>query len=96
MHPSLPLTAFEEYMLRDDRPAHPMDFFIRLRFTGRLDRSAVAAAWHRALMRRGAEGLFLLGRVGLGHIDPYCELPTFETAPDCSEECSAPVGLPVR
>ena len=51
MHPSLPLTAFEEYMLRDDRPAHPMDFFIRLRFTGRLDRSAVAAAWHRALMR---------------------------------------------
>ena len=32
--PALPLVPFEEYMLLDDRPAYPMNFFLRLRFAG--------------------------------------------------------------
>jgi hypothetical protein len=35
----LPLAAFEHYMLVDDRPAYPMTFFLRLRFTGNFERS---------------------------------------------------------
>lgn len=34
----LPLAAFEEYMVRDDRPTYPMSIVARLRFTGHLDR----------------------------------------------------------
>ena len=41
---ALPLTAFEEYMLRDDRPNYPMNIIARLRFAGQLDRRATAAA----------------------------------------------------
>ena len=43
MHSSLPLTAFEEYMLRDDRPSHPMNFFIRLHSRG----VSIARPWGR-------------------------------------------------
>ena len=35
----LPLTAFEEYMFRDDRPACPMSMVARLRFGGAGSRS---------------------------------------------------------
>jgi hypothetical protein len=40
----LPLTAFEEYMLWDDRPTYPMSIVARLRFAGQLDRAATAEA----------------------------------------------------
>jgi len=40
----LPLTCFEEYMLCDDRPSHPMLGIARLRFSGHLDRNAFEAA----------------------------------------------------
>jgi len=40
----LPLTAFEEYMLWDDRPNYPMSIFARLKFSGQLDRRATAEA----------------------------------------------------
>ncbi len=40
----LPLAAFEEYMLRDDRPKYPMGIVARLRFRGRLDRQAAQSA----------------------------------------------------
>ena len=40
----LPLVAFEDYMLADDRPAFPMTLFVRLRFGGELDRRAFTAA----------------------------------------------------
>ena len=33
----LPLAAFEEYLLADDRPGYPMNCFLRLRFRGGLD-----------------------------------------------------------
>ncbi|MEK6246596.1 MAG: hypothetical protein N2C12_00355 [Planctomycetales bacterium] len=35
---------FEEYMVVDDRPSFPMNFFLRLKFTGCLDRSALGQA----------------------------------------------------
>ncbi|MGE0607028.1 MAG: WS/DGAT domain-containing protein [Pirellulales bacterium] len=47
----LPLTPFEEYMLCDDRPAHPMTGFFRLRFSGRLERPSLEAALRLAVSR---------------------------------------------
>lgn len=47
----LPLKPFEDYMLADDRPAYPMEFFMRLRFAGRFDRAALEAALATALSR---------------------------------------------
>jgi hypothetical protein len=48
----LRLTAFEEYMLADDRPAYPMDAYLRMRFSaGRFDRAALAGAFEAALAR---------------------------------------------
>ena len=47
----LPLVPFEEYMLLDDRPAYPMDFFFRLRFSGRFDRSTLDSAFDVATAR---------------------------------------------
>ena len=40
----LPLVTFEEYMFLDDRPAYPANIFVRLRFSGHLERSALKAA----------------------------------------------------
>ena len=48
---SLPLTAFEEYMLRDDRPAYPMSIVARLRFAGALHPPAANAALKAAIAR---------------------------------------------
>jgi len=47
----LPLTCFEEYMLREDCPAYPMLGFFRLRFTGFLDREAFEESVDRAVER---------------------------------------------
>jgi NRPS condensation-like uncharacterized protein len=47
----LPLTPFEEYMLRDDRPSAPMDFFVRLRFSGHFTRSALQSALRTTIDR---------------------------------------------
>ena len=47
----LPLTAFEQYMLRDDRPAYPMTFEMRARLSGAADRAALEAALEEALSR---------------------------------------------
>lgn len=45
----LPLAPFEHYMLADDRPDHPMSFFIQLTFLGRFDRPQLNAALQAAL-----------------------------------------------
>ena len=47
----LPLAAFEEYMLRDDRPKYPMSIIARLRFTGQLDRRATTEALETVVAR---------------------------------------------
>ena len=47
----LPLTAFEEYMLRDDRPKYPMSMIARLSFAGQLDRQATTEALETAVAR---------------------------------------------
>lgn len=41
----LDLTAFEEYMLADDRPSHPMSFFVRLKIGGSLAPARVKAGF---------------------------------------------------
>jgi len=40
----LPLVPFESYMLADDRPAYPMNTFLRLRLSGQFDRTALETA----------------------------------------------------
>ncbi len=47
----LPLAAFEEYMLWDDRPQYPMSIIARLRFAGPLQRRATAEALETAVAR---------------------------------------------
>ena len=47
----LPLAPFEQYMLTDDCAAYPADFFVRLRFAGRMDRPALEAAAAAAVQR---------------------------------------------
>jgi hypothetical protein len=48
---SLPLTAMEEFFFWDDRPAYPCSSFVRLRFSGCLDRAAFQRAVDTALSR---------------------------------------------
>ena len=48
---SLPLTAFEEYMLCDDRPAYPKTGVFRFEFSGRLNGPAFEAALNTAVQR---------------------------------------------
>ena len=47
----LPLAAFEEYMLWDDRPQYPMSIIARLRFAGHLQRRATAEALETVVAR---------------------------------------------
>lgn len=47
----IPLTAFEEYMVLDGTASHPMEFFFRLRFAGRLDVDALRSACEETLAR---------------------------------------------
>lgn len=46
-----PLVPFEDYLLADDRSDHPMNFFYRMKFSGRLDRQAFEDALAIALAR---------------------------------------------
>ncbi len=45
----MPLAPFEHYMLADDCPDHPMNFFVQLKFQGRFDRPQLNAALKTAL-----------------------------------------------
>lgn len=47
----LPLAPFEEYMLIDDRPTHPMSFFLKLTFSGPCDPAALGIALPLVLQR---------------------------------------------
>jgi hypothetical protein len=48
---SLPLTTMEEFLYWEDRPAYPWSCFVRLRFSGRLDRTAFEAAVRTVVAR---------------------------------------------
>jgi len=48
---SLPLTAFERYMLTDDCPEYPMTFTVRMKFSGRFDEAAFRRAVRRTVAR---------------------------------------------
>lgn len=47
----LSLSPFEEYMLLDDRPDHPMSFVLRFRFQGVFDRDVFRSATRTVLQR---------------------------------------------
>ncbi len=47
----LPLSYFENYMLVDDRPTHPMSIFVDLRLSGDLHQGAFVPAYEQALDR---------------------------------------------
>jgi hypothetical protein len=47
----LHLTSFENYMLMDDRPRHPMTFIVQMEFSGALNQGAMEAAIPLALSR---------------------------------------------
>lgn len=80
----LPLVAFEDYMLADDRQDYPMHFGLRLRFVGRLDRGAVV----QALRVASARHPLLTARIGGAgsrgrfwhHPLPAQEIPLRETS----------------
>lgn len=61
----LPLTPFEEYILRDGTPSHPLDFFYRLSFDGPPDRGAVATAAAEAFRRHPLLAARVEERAGL-------------------------------
>jgi hypothetical protein len=47
----MPLTPLEEYFLHEDRQAYPWSFFVRLDFTGRIDRQAAEKSLNRCMGR---------------------------------------------
>jgi hypothetical protein len=47
----LKLAAFERYLLTDDRPGYPMNFFVRMKFQGVFHRTALESAVGMALIR---------------------------------------------
>jgi len=51
MNFSLPLVPFEEYMLVDDRPSHPMSFFLQLTFSGVCDPATLETSLQMAIRR---------------------------------------------
>lgn len=48
----LPLAPFEAYQLADDHPGSPMNFYFRLQFTGRVDRTRLEQALGRVVRRQ--------------------------------------------
>jgi hypothetical protein len=50
-NPQLPLTTYEQYMLYDDSPTYPMQFFLRFRFTGDVDVQTLRLCLAAALCR---------------------------------------------
>ncbi|MCY2991166.1 MAG: chromosome condensation protein [Planctomycetota bacterium] len=47
----LPLTTMEEFLFWEDRPAYPWCCFVRMRFAGQLERTALEAALRTTLQR---------------------------------------------
>ncbi len=50
-HAAWPVSAFEHYMLADDRPDFAMTCFVRCRFAGHFDRLRFESAWREAVVR---------------------------------------------
>lgn len=60
----LALVPFESYMLADDRPAYPMNFFFRLGFAGVLREDRFNDAWRAAVARHPLLGAVVERRRG--------------------------------
>ncbi len=94
----LPLAPFEEYMLSDDRPAYPMNFFCRVRFSGRLDRRAFESVLQASVARHPllAVSVRKLPRNRFQWIADETTAPTVrwqEKLPDDSFPHAAPINL---
>lgn len=85
----LPLVPFEEYMLADDRPAYPMNFFFRLRFTGFLDPGALDAALAAAVVRHPLLGATACREKGRRQWQPVATQP-----PVCRLDSGPSAALP--
>ena len=57
----LPLTPFERFMLQDDRPDHPMTFYIEMALAGQLDPQVLREAVRTAVDRNPLLGARLAG-----------------------------------
>lgn len=68
----LPLTAFEEHMLLDDRPSHPMVIVARFDFVDDSPPASLAAAFHTTLLQEP----LLTARVKHGRLGRPCWFPT--------------------
>lgn len=87
---SLPLTTMEEFLYWEDRPAYPWSCFVRMRFSGCLDRAAFESAVRTVLARHP----LLTAKVetlGRGRLRWYT---VDDPAPAIKWE-SAPVGGPL-
>jgi NRPS condensation-like uncharacterized protein len=84
MHLSFPLTTMEEFLYWEDRPAYPWSCFVRMEFSGRLDRAAfektvrVLLERHPMLASKVANGG---GRLHWSAVENPAPIIRWETAP---------------
>jgi hypothetical protein len=78
----LKLNVFERYMWADDRPNSPMSFFVRVLFSGKLDRVSFVTALDAALQQHPLLHARLTGRHAreLAWIESPKRLPWFDVA----------------
>lgn len=82
----LPLAPFENYMLADDRPAYPMNFFFRLGFAGRLSEADFRAAWSVAVHRHPLLSALVVRQAGRPRWVATGELPSVTWSNESSAE----------
>jgi NRPS condensation-like uncharacterized protein len=87
----LPLAPFEHYMLCDDRPAHPMHFFFRLGFAGRLHEADFRSAWQTAVHRHPLLCAQVDRQVGRPRWMPAQGVPRLDWTTDTS--AAIPAGM---
>lgn len=97
---ALPLTAFEEYLLRDGTPAAPMDFFFRLRLGETIDRQLLEMAAATALRRHPVLQARVLDHAAGPPAFSFHAVPTLrsmvvEAAADCTPEPLNPLTDPL-
>jgi hypothetical protein len=85
----LHLTDIERFLLDDDRPSHPMAFFIEMAFQGEIDTDAFQAAMTAALYRHP----LLVARIGPAKNKSVCWLKPDGTQPQVD---IAPLGTPIN
>jgi hypothetical protein len=82
---SMPLTTMEEFIYWEDRPAYPWSCFVRLRFSGCLDRAAFESAVRTVVARHPLLASKIektwRGRLRWSSVDDPAPVITWESAP---------------